>query len=72
MFERNENGKLSFNRLEFEIMVDDIIANIKPTNMVDLRWMIEKMIDSIQLCAYQYVESSDSFDDEWEDVFYPA
>lgn len=72
MFTRNEKGKLVFKRLDFEIMVDDIIENIKPTNMDDLRWMVEKMIDSIQLCAYQYVENSDSFDDEWEDVFYPA
>ena len=72
MFTRNEKGNLVFSRLEFEIMIDDIYENTKPKNISDLRWMVESMVDAIQLCAQQYAENSDSFDDEWEDVFYPA
>ena len=72
MFTRNEKGKLVFKRLDFEIMIDDIYENTNPNNMSELKWMVECMVDAIQLCAQQHVENTDSFDDEWEDVFYPA
>lgn len=71
MFERKETGKLLFKRLDFEIMIGDIIDDIKPTTKEDLEWMIAKMIDSIQLCAFEYVNDSGDIDEEWEDVFYP-
>jgi hypothetical protein len=34
--------------------------------------MVKKMVDSIQLCAFDYVQGSEAIEDEWEDVFYPA
>lgn len=72
MFERNEKGKLVFKKLDFEIMIGDIFEDISPDNMDDLSWMVEKMISSIQVCAYEYVQDSESIEEEWEDVFYPA
>ena len=72
MFERNEKGKLVFKRLDFEIMIGDIFEDISPDNIDDLNWMVEKMIDSIQLCAHEYVQDSESIEEYWEDVFYPA
>ena len=72
MFERNEKGRLVFKRLDFEIMIGDIFEDISPDNMDDLKWMTEKMIDSIQLCAYDYAQWSEAIEEEWEDVYYPA
>lgn len=70
MFSRNENGRLKFNRLDFEIMIGDIIDNIEPKNIDDLNWMVKCMVGSIQLCAWEYVEESNDIEDEWEDIFY--
>lgn len=70
MFHRNENGNLGFKKLDFEIMIGDIIENISPNNIEDLNWMVLKMVDAIQLCAWEYVNESDDIEDEWEDVFY--
>ena len=72
MFTRNESGRLSFNWLPFEIMIDDIIADAAPADIEDLEWMVKKMVDSIQKCASEYVYESEMIEDEWEDVFYPA
>lgn len=72
MFEYNENGRLHFNKLDFEIFIGDVIEDVSPDNMDDLRWMVEKMVDAVQLCAYEYVQESDDIEDEWEDVYYPA
>ena len=72
MFERNEKGKLVFKRLDFEIAIGDIFEKISPDNIDDLNWMVEKMIESIQLCAHEYVQDSEYIEEEWEDVFYPA
>lgn len=69
---RKENGKLSFKKLDFEIMIGDIIENISPDNMEELNWMVSKMVGAIQLCAWEYVNESDDIEDEWEDIFYPA
>lgn len=71
MFERNENGKLRFNRLDFEIMISDAFENTPPKDINDLKWMVKCMIESIQLCAWEYVQENDSIEDEWEDVFAP-
>lgn len=70
MFYRNENGKLCFRKLDFEIMIADIIDEVEPSNMDDLNWMIKKMIDSVQLCAWEYVNDSADIKDEWEDIYY--
>lgn len=70
MFSRNENGRLKFNRLDFEIMIGDIIDDIEPKNIDDLNWMVECMVESIQLCAWEYAEESNDIEDEWEDIFY--
>lgn len=71
-FERNEKGKLRFNRLDFEIMIGDEIEAIQPKTKEDLEWIVSRMIDSIQLCAYEYVEDCDAIDEEWEDVYMPC
>ena len=70
MFTRSENGRLTFEKLNFEIMIGDIIEDISPDNIEDLEWMVTKMVDAIQLCAWEYVNESDDIEDEWEDVFY--
>lgn len=69
MFYRNEKGGLTFNRLDFEIMIGDIIDDISPNNMKDLEWMVKKMVDAVQLCAWEYVNECDDIEDEWEDIF---
>ena len=72
MFERNEKGRLVFKRLDFEIFIEDIFKDISPENMDDLQWMTERMIESIQLCAYEHAQENENIEEEWEDVFYPA
>lgn len=70
MFTRSENGRLTFEKLNFEIMIGDIIEDVSPDSVEDLEWMVTKMVDAIQLCAWEYVNESDDIEDEWEDVFY--
>ena len=70
MFYRNEDGKIFFKKLDFEIMIDDIIGAVEPKNIEDLEWMVKKMVDAIQLCAWEYVDDADDIEDEWEDIFY--
>lgn len=71
MFYINEKGKLTFDRLSFEIFIADIIEEVEPKNIKDLEWMVKKMIESTQLCAWEYVNDSDDIEEEWEDVYYP-
>lgn len=70
MFYKDEKGSLVFKRLDFEIMIADIIDSIEPKNIKDLEWMIKEMISSTQLCAWEYVNDCDDIEEEWEDVFY--
>jgi hypothetical protein len=70
MFYRDENGRLTFKKLDFEIMIADIIDEIGPKDMKDLEWMVTKMVNAVQLCAWEYVNDSDEIEDEWEDIFY--
>ena len=70
MFYRNEKGNLGFNRLDFEIMIGDIISEVEPKNIDDLIWMVQKMVGAVQLCAWGYVNDSDDIEEEWEDIFY--
>lgn len=69
MFYRNEKGALTFNRLDFEILIGDIIDDVSPENIKDLEWMVKKMVDAVQLCAWEYVQDSDNIEDEWEYIF---
>lgn len=70
MFTRNENGRLSFQWLPFEVMIDDIFEAAAPADIEELEWMVKKMVDSIQKCASEHVEVSEMIEDEWEDVFF--
>ena len=70
MFYRNEKGNLGFNRLDFEIMIGDIINEVEPKNIDDLIWMVQKMVGAVQLFAWEYVNDSDDIEEEWEDIFY--
>jgi hypothetical protein len=71
MFTRNEKGRLRFERLDFELMLHDMLDQTPPKDMKDLQWMVKVLIESTQLVAWEY--TNDNFDnEEWEDVFYPA
>lgn len=70
MFTRNENGRLIFNWLNFEIMIDDVFEAVAPADIEELEWMVKNMVNSIQKCASEHVEESEMIEDEWEDVFY--
>jgi hypothetical protein len=72
MFNRNEKGQLVFQTLDFELMIADILENTPPKNREDLDWMIKKMVDSIQLVAWEYWKEEFKEEDEWEDVYYPV
>ena len=72
MFNRNEKEQLVFQTLDFEIMIADILENTPPKNRKDLDWMVKKMVDSIQLVAWEYWKDEFPEEDEWEDVYYPA
>lgn len=72
MFKRNEKGNLVFDKLDFEIFIGDILEDANPKNMDDLKWMVAKMIDAVQLCAWEYVQDSEDIEDEWEDIYYSA
>lgn len=70
MFKRNEKGNLVFDKLEFEVLIADIIEDAEPKTMDDLKWMVAKMIDATQLVAWEYVQDSEDIEDEWEDIYY--
>lgn len=71
MFYRNEDGRLTFKKLDFEIMIADIIDAVEPKSIKDLEWMVSKMVDAVQLCAWEYTNDSDDIEDEWEDIYFP-
>lgn len=70
MFKRNEKCNLVFDKLEFEIMIADIIEDTEPKTMDDLKWMVAKMIDATQLVAWECAQDSEDIEDEWEDIYY--
>lgn len=72
MFNRNEKGQLVFQTLDFELMIADILENTPPKNRKDLDWMVKKMVDSVQLVAWEYWKDEFPEEDEWEDVYYPV
>lgn len=69
MFKRNENGKLQFERLDFEILIRDMLEQTPPKDTKDLKWMIKCMISSVQLVAWEYA-NEEFEDEEWEDIAY--
>lgn len=70
MFERNkDNGRLRFNRLEFECFVADMFGAVEPITRHDLEWMVEQIVGSTQLVALEYCDEHEELG-EWEDVFY--
>lgn len=71
MFYRDENGRLIFKQLDFELFITDIIETVEPKTMKNLEWMTKVMIESIQTCAWEYADESDDIEEEWEDVYYP-
>ena len=70
MFSRRENGKLRFERLDFEVMIADLIEQCPPKGMGDLRWMIKCMVDAVQIVGWEF--ANEELEEEWEDVFFPA
>lgn len=72
MFNRNEEGRLVFQTLDFELMIADILDNTPPKNRKDLDWMVKRMVDSVQLVAWEYWKDEFPEEDEWEDVYYPV
>ena len=72
MFNRNEKGQLVFQTLDFELMITDILENTPPKNRKDLDWIVKRMVDSVQLVAWEYWKDEFPEEDEWEDVYYPA
>lgn len=70
MFNRNEDGGMSFKRLDFEIMVSEILEDTPPKNRKELEWMIKRMVDGIQLVAWEYWNEEFPDEDEWEDLYY--
>lgn len=71
MFYRDEKDKLVFKRLDFELMIADMLENTPPKNRSDLDWMVQKMVDGIQLAAWEYWKDEFPDEEEWEDVYYP-
>lgn len=71
MFERKENGHLYFNRLEFEVMIQDCLETTPPKNKNDLEWMTRQMLDSLQLAVWEYANENLNLEDEWEDLYLP-
>ena len=70
MFYRKEEDRLIFNKLNFEIMIADMLEKTPPKNRSDLNWMVQKMVDSIQLVAWEYWKDEFPEEDEWEDMYF--
>lgn len=70
MFHRNIKGKLVFEKLNFEIVISDMIESAKPKDMGELKWMVKNMVNSIQTCAFEYASESEEIGEEWEDIFF--
>lgn len=69
MFHRIKEN-LVFEKLNFEIVISDMIESAKPKDMRELKWMVKNMVNSIQTCAFEYASESEEIGEEWEDVFF--
>ena len=70
MIRRNERGRLVFESLDFECMIDDMLSAAGIDNMSDLKWVIERMHGCLETTAYDYCESAEL--GEWEDAYIPS
>ncbi len=68
MFKRNENGRLQFERLDFEEYIAYLLESAK--NKHDLEWMTKCLVDSVQLVAYE-IAIYDMKLEEWDDLYCP-
>lgn len=69
MFKRNENGRLQFERLDFECYISDLLEVAKSKD--DLEWMTKCLVDSVQLVAWE-IATCDMKMEDWEDLYFPA
>lgn len=67
MFNRNERGKLTFDRLNFDMMMGQIFESAKPKSAREVRWIVKKMFEEMQYCAEEYCDEA-AFCDVWEDL----
>ena len=69
-FERDESNRVVFKALDFEVMMHNLIETTPPKNKKELEFMVQSMVDSIQLVASEHFR--DNFDNrnEWEDIYY--
>lgn len=69
MFHRIKEN-IVFEKLNFEIVISDMIESAKPKDMRELKWMVKNMVNSIQTCAFEYASESEEIGEKWEDVFF--
>lgn len=68
MFERNENGKIHCNSLEIEVLIDDILENIKPENAHELQWCRNAIVEAVLIASGDYAVDNEI--EEYEDAEY--
>ena len=68
MFKINENGRLQFERLDFESYIAELLETAK--NKDDLEWMTKCLVDSVQLVAWE-IANHDMELEEWDDLYCP-
>lgn len=61
MLTRNENGKLSFNTLDFECLIDDLFDLCKTEHEVN--WVVESLSGIIENESDRYIEELGEDDD---------
>lgn len=68
MFKRNENGRLQFERFDFEAYIAEVLEIAK--SKAELEWMIKNLVDSVQLVAWE-TATHDMKLEEWDDLYCP-
>lgn len=68
MFKRTENGRLQFERFDFEAYIAELLEAAK--NKDDLEWMTRCLVDSVQLVAWE-TATNDMELEEWDDLYCP-
>lgn len=71
MFYRTEKGSLGFKRLEFEVLMADIIEGADCKNEEELTWVTSQMCSSLLLAAYEHARDEMGLED-WEDPYAPC
>lgn len=70
MFARNDKGRLTFDRPNFDMMMGQIFESAKPKSTREMRWLVGKMIEEMQYCAEEYCNEAGFFE-EWENLCTP-